>query len=676
MKEEEPLPSFLCFLKATFQALPPTNRKSPPPRNRRSSSLLIPDCSPHHCLLCGEIIQTLSNPAQKARGRRKKTNVKTKGSTSSFTDNDTALSMLRFISVDCLGFDVTMEQMEADLAEVSTSGNPVTTQIELFLCEGHIKFVAEGLKLEKLVQETISKLEIIKKTVKEGMIRNYPSSFNATELCKLEYGYDVKVKTEEDEQPIIPLEEEESEITIDRSIVDDVDFDFCEIDPFSDISRPQSFFGEQNDAYQKDIDPVGNQIVSFKDSPTGRITRSRKINNEINSTSEEGVLQPKLEEIEDDAQFIFIDSPSPNPSGDSYAEDWDELPPIKKRKRIAQKSTRNRSRKTKMNVTEVRRMRNWKRKIKCEICKQEFATAKERKAHRSTVHADIPPPIPDIFPCPLCEKVYKNKYELANHTQRVHSTNEPTFTCNECPAVYMIYADLRHHKLRRHTANAKKIITCPYCTTGKRYKGEINLSAHIRVQHKEGNALPKKHLVCEFCGKVYSNATDFKKHKLKVHLNAYAASICDVCGKKLSDPSSLKKHKLSQHQKSFQYKCELCGSGSLFKSHLIAHYKQTHPHLTEDELDGFIKNCTKVIDNTNPIYRQDEVSISSCMEISASSSSNILSITESTLKSVNEDGHQSHQQQSNENFHCSHVDSDKSSNNTAGFVELINCIQL
>lgn len=142
---------------------------------------------------------------------------------------------------------------------------------------------------------------------------------------------DVKVKTEEDEQPIIPLEEEESEITIDRSIVDDVDFDFCEIDPFSDISRPQSFFGEQNDAYQKDIDPVGNQIVSFKDSPTGRITRSRKINNEINSTSEEGVLQPKLEEIEDDAQFIFIDSPSPNPSGDSYAEDWDELPPIKKR---------------------------------------------------------------------------------------------------------------------------------------------------------------------------------------------------------------------------------------------------------------------------------------------------------------------------------------------------------
>lgn len=84
---------------------------------------------------------------------------------------------------------MTMEQMEADLAEVSTSGNPVTTQIELFLCEGHIKFVAEGLKLEKLVQETISKLEIIKKTVKEGMIRNYPSSFNATELCKLEYGY-------------------------------------------------------------------------------------------------------------------------------------------------------------------------------------------------------------------------------------------------------------------------------------------------------------------------------------------------------------------------------------------------------------------------------------------------------------------------------------------------------
>lgn len=178
------------------------------------------------------------------------------------------------------------------------------------------------------------------------------------------------------------------------------------------------------------------------------------------------------------------------------------------------------------------------------------------------------------------------------HIARAHNTEKP-FPCEQCPRKYALGVDLRKHIKARHSTIALEIMICPTCD--KPCKGYKSLYAHVRTNHKLGGA-PRKNLICEFCGKVYSNADAFKEHKAKMHLSTYQPSVCDVCGKKLSDSRSLKKHKLSQHLKTFQYKCSICGSGCLYKSHLEAHMKNSHggTSLTPERCE------TSITDNQPP----------------------------------------------------------------------------
>lgn len=112
------------------------------------------------------------------------------------------------------------------------------------------------------------------------------------------------------------------------------------------------------------------------------------------------------------------------------------------------------------------------------------------------------------------------------------------------------------------------------------------------------------------CGNDYRSITDLKAHQKKVHYKTHKKPECEFCGKKLSDAHSLKKHVLSQHMKSYQFKCQVCGSESLFKSHLAAHMRNSHKELSEDDIEEMLASCQKVRDNTFPQKRADAATVS------------------------------------------------------------------
>ncbi|OQR68284.1 zinc finger protein-like, partial [Tropilaelaps mercedesae] len=116
------------------------------------------------------------------------------------------------------------------------------------------------------------------------------------------------------------------------------------------------------------------------------------------------------------------------------------------------------------------------------------------------------------YVCNICNKVYSNSSNLAQHKRTIHPKDYVRrYLCTFCNKTFSLITNLRRHQKR----------TCP------------------NVKHEPGTESPES-WPCEECGKVCSTKGNLKSHKV-THLGIKLFE-CFICEKRFTTNSNLKQH--------------------------------------------------------------------------------------------------------------------------------------
>lgn len=116
--------------------------------------------------------------------------------------------------------------------------------------------------------------------------------------------------------------------------------------------------------------------------------------------------------------------------------------------------------------------------------------------------------------CQLCNEQCKNKIELTQHIQIVHSMY--MCTTPKCEKMYNNIDELNDHRISDH-----QIPKCPIC---KALSDTRDLNVHLRNKHKDVRSI-----VCDECGKEFNDKYIFVRHHKNMH-GLFEECICDYCG--------------------------------------------------------------------------------------------------------------------------------------------------
>ena len=256
-------------------------------------------------------------------------------------------------------------------------------------------------------------------------------------------------------------------------------------------------------------------------------------------------------------------------------------------------------------------------KLKCDQCDFKTTTTSKLKTHLM-VHLNERP-----FECPDCDKSFRNKVQLIEHSNIVHKS-EQKHSCSECCVSFSTLSQLSKHQKAKHF---KKTFQCQHCDST--FTSNSNLKDHISNIHKNR----KTRIVCHVCGlmqgvckceKVESpKKTDDKAscpvcgkqmlaRNLSSHLHYHKQSslrpfICQQCSQTFTHASSLKRHALL-HTGEKQFKCQTCGKEFFqkvaYETHCKSHTKErlhckgcNLPFLTKYLLNFHLKSkpeCSKL----------------------------------------------------------------------------------
>ena len=109
--------------------------------------------------------------------------------------------------------------------------------------------------------------------------------------------------------------------------------------------------------------------------------------------------------------------------------------------------------------------------------------------------------------CCICDKTYKSKAALNEHTRTVHTEN--TFCCEVCDKKYSTNYNLtKHMKIHTRTITTenkeKGNFPCPECT--KDYSYKYGLNKYMKKEHSFNQ------VSCFTCDNVFKTASDLKRH--------------------------------------------------------------------------------------------------------------------------------------------------------------------
>ena len=147
--------------------------------------------------------------------------------------------------------------------------------------------------------------------------------------------------------------------------------------------------------------------------------------------------------------------------------------------------------------------------------------------------------------------------------------------------------------------------TCQDC--GKYfYKREV-LRRHCYENHEK---MIKGTIVCDICGKVFFQQSNFDLHNKTVHegiKREKIPAICDICGDTLRDKHKLSKHKKYKHQDINLRTCDKCGKICGNRADLYGHYTKDHPKYPnpvkiDNDYVFQCKFCQKILASSAALY--------------------------------------------------------------------------
>ena len=108
-----------------------------------------------------------------------------------------------------------------------------------------------------------------------------------------------------------------------------------------------------------------------------------------------------------------------------------------------------------------------------------------------------------------------------------------TIKCEKCPFTDTKLSRLKKHAKteHNHVMATVKCEKCPYTATRL-----YDLRSHVKTVHDK-----IKDLICEDCGKAFSNKANRSRHRDMHHLQKHVHA-CDECGAKLNGRRELTRH--------------------------------------------------------------------------------------------------------------------------------------
>ena len=232
-------------------------------------------------------------------------------------------------------------------------------------------------------------------------------------------------------------------------------------------------------------------------------------------------------------------------------------------------------------------------KYSCNLCETKYALEQALKDHLTIEHAIIRSRLVR-YPCPKCDKVFKNDFNMRAH-MRVHAVYPPQ-NCKLCGYVAKYPANLRKHEIRVHE---EKILKCDNCSF--KAKNAATMEKHIENEHRKPT-----HFTCEICS--YDTT---RKKSLRVHLLVHseiATQKCGTCDFKTKTRDSLKTHE--KYHKPPQYICDTCE----YTSHNQANFS-THKKTKHGNAEHKCSTCEKMFMYKRHLKKHESKHVSSLSEV-------------------------------------------------------------
>ena len=168
----------------------------------------------------------------------------------------------------------------------------------------------------------------------------------------------------------------------------------------------------------------------------------------------------------------------------------------------------------------------------------------------------------------------------------------------ECGKVYQSKEDLDHHTNTVH--KGLKFFRESCAGTYWRYLLEKNDVENLKNETEKHGGRKDQPVICDLCGKIFSNKGSFNKHTSSVHEGSKFT--CDSCDKSFTTKNGLNIHTEAVHNGTKFY-CESCGNSYTTIQSLNRHAKTVHKDSEDNKstTDASVKNITTSEENSTKI---------------------------------------------------------------------------